>query len=73
MNYNDHSPPHFHVRYGEMKAVIDIQALTLLAGSLSPRAFGLVMEWAVRHQVELLDDWELARRQIPLKKVQPLE
>jgi len=73
MNYNDHSPPHFHVRYGEMKAVVAIQTLTLLAGYLSPRTFGLVMEWAAIHQSELIDNWELNRQQSPLKKIQPLE
>jgi len=56
-----------------MKAVIAIQTLTLLAGSLSPRAFGLVMEWAALHQIELMDNWQLARQQAPLNSVQPLE
>jgi hypothetical protein len=73
MNYNDHLPPHFHVRYGDQRAVVGIQPLILLAGALSPRAFGLVMEWAVLHQVELMDNWHLARHQAPLIKVQPLE
>ena len=49
MNYNDHAPPHFHVRYGDKKALIGIQSLTLLQGRLSPRVFGLVMEWASLH------------------------
>jgi hypothetical protein len=73
MNYNDHSPPHFHARYGDMKAVIAIQTLTLLAGSLSPRTFGLVMEWAAMHQSELLENWDFARQQAPIKKLHPLE
>lgn len=46
MNYNDHPPPHFHVRYAEQKAIVAIQSPTLLEGELSPRALGLVMEWA---------------------------
>ena len=73
MNYSDHSPPHFHVRYGDLKAVIAIETLTLLAGSLTPRAFGLVMERAVLHQAELMQNWLLARQQAPLNNVQPLE
>lgn len=73
MNYNDHMPPHFHVRYGEQKAVIAIPTLTLLVGWLSPRVFGLVMEWAALHHDELQVNWDLAREQAPLKKVQPLE
>ncbi|RAQ38769.1 transcriptional regulator, partial [Arthrospira sp. O9.13F] len=32
MYYNDHAPPHFHVRYGQQKALITIETLTLLEG-----------------------------------------
>jgi hypothetical protein len=73
MYYNDHAPPHFHVRYGEQKAVVGIDPLAVLAGGLSPRARALVLEWAAQYQAELLADWELARQQAPLNKVDPLE
>jgi hypothetical protein len=73
MNYNDHPPPHFHVRYGGQKALIGIQTLALLRGKLSPRVFGLVMEWASFHQTELMENWELAHRQVALQKIEPLE
>ena len=46
MFYDDHAPPHFHVRYGEQKAIITIDTLTISQGWLAPRAHGLVMEWA---------------------------
>lgn len=73
MFYNDHPPPHFHVRYGGQKAIVDIETLAVLEGSLSPRVRGLVVEWAAAHQQELAEDWELARREKPLKKISPLE
>ena len=73
MYYNDHQPPHFHVRYGEQKAIFSIESLTVLRGGLTPRALGLVVEWASRHQEELVDEWERARRQEPLKPIVPLE
>ncbi len=73
MNYNDHQPPHFHVRYGDQKALVAIQTLTLLEGRLSPRVLGLVIEWGAIHQSELMSDWELAREQAPLQKIMPLE
>lgn len=69
----DHAPPHFHVRYGEQRAIIAIESLRLLEGKLKPRAPGLVIEWASLHQVELMEDWELARSMQPLKTIQPLE
>jgi hypothetical protein len=34
MYYRDHPPPHFHVRYGEQRALIDIGSLTVLQGRL---------------------------------------
>jgi len=73
MFYDDHSPPHFHVRYGDQKAIIAIETLTVLRGKLSPRALGLVMEWAELNKRELKDDWELAERREPLKPIKPLE
>jgi hypothetical protein len=53
MFYNDHPPPHFHVRYGSQRAIVDITTLSVLEGSLSPRALGLVVEWAAQHRAEL--------------------
>lgn len=73
MYYNDHPPSHFHVRYGEQKAVVAIEEPRVLEGKLSPRAVGMVMEWAALYQHELAEDWELARRMEPLKPIPPLE
>ncbi len=73
MYYNDHPPPHFHVRYNQQKAIIDINNLTILRGQLSPRILGLVIEWAAIHQQELLEDWQLARLNQPLQPISPLE
>ena len=71
--YNDHPPPHFHVRYGQQKAIVDIQTFTVLQGNLSARAFSLVKEWALEHQDELLANWERARQAEPLEPIAPLE
>ena len=73
MFYDDHAPPHFHVRYGEHKAIMVIDSLMLLEGHLPPRALGLVAMWGARHQDELRDDWTLAEQRAPLKKIKPLE
>jgi hypothetical protein len=73
MYYNDHAPPHFHVRYGEQRAVIRIDPLELLEGQLSRKAHALVLEWASLHQGELMANWDLARQQAPLAPIDPLE
>lgn len=73
MYYNDHAPPHFHAKYGEYEALIKIEPLGVLNGSLPPRALSLVMEWAARHKQALLNDWELAESLQKLEKIPPLE
>ena len=73
LNYNDHPPPHFHVRYAEQRATVVIESLALLEGQLTPRVLGLVLEWAAAHRQELMEDWDLARQQQPLKRIAPLE
>jgi hypothetical protein len=73
MCYNDHAPPHFHVRYGGQKALISINPPALLEGRLSPRLLGLVVEWAAVHREELSENWELARREAALNRIAPLE
>ena len=56
MFYNDHDPPHFHARYGDQQAIIDIGSLRILDGRLTTRALGLVREWAMLHKKELEED-----------------
>ena len=73
MFYEDHNPPHFHAIYGEYEVLIDISTLAVFAGNLPPRALGLVIEWATQHQNELLNNWEKARVQDSLSKIEPLK
>jgi hypothetical protein len=73
MFYGDHTPPHFHAWYGEYKGVVDIQALAVIGGYLPPRVLGMVIEWAMQHQGELLDLWERAANKQSLYSVPPLE
>jgi hypothetical protein len=73
MYYNDHPPPHFHVRYAEQKAIMEIETLDLREGELSRRVLALVKEWAALHLPELMEDWELARREEALNRIPPLE
>ena len=73
MFYEDHNPPHFNAIYGEYEILIDISTLAVFAGNLPPRALGLVIEWATQHQNELLNNWERARVQDSLSKIEPLK
>ena len=67
MFFNDHNPHHFHVVYGEYKAVININD-EIVEGSMPNRALKLVFEWMDIHKLELLENWELAQKgELPKK------
>ncbi len=72
MYYHDHQPPHFHAEYSGDQMVVNLNTLAVIAGKLSPRATGLVMEWAAQHQAELQDVWDQARNMAPLDRIDPL-
>jgi len=73
MYYQDHAPAHFHAYYGEHNAVVEIETLQVREGRLPRRALSLVVEWAIEHREELLEDWRLAQAHQPLRRVAPLE
>jgi hypothetical protein len=72
MFYNDHAPPHFHARYGEFEATIEIGTLAVMEGQLPRRALNLIEEWAIIHKEELLKDWRLCRENTPPARIDPL-
>ena len=72
MYFDDHPPPHFHAKYGEHQAQIAIASGEVLNGELPRRARALVEEWTELHCEELMADWELAVRQEPLNRIEPL-
>jgi Domain of unknown function (DUF4160) len=73
MYFEDHPPAHFHARYAEFEAVIQIDELSVLRGKLPPRVLGLVIEWATLHRAELAEVWRQAGAMEPLSKIDPLE
>jgi hypothetical protein len=72
MYFADNLPPHFHAEYGEYEALVSIEELKVIAGSLPSRAFGLVREWALLHGAELAALWEKSQRLEPLTRIEPL-
>jgi hypothetical protein len=72
MFFREHNPPHFHAYYGSEKAEISIGTLEIIAGSLSKRAYKLVVEWALDHRAELMDDWNRMRDDEQPLPIEPL-
>ena len=72
MYFPEHNPPHFHVRYNEYHASIDIQT-GKVTGEMPRRALKLVYEWLDMHKEELLENWyKLEKGYVP-SKIQPLD
>lgn len=46
MYHDDHNPPHFHVIYGEKKAVFRIDTLEMIEGRIPKTQQLLVVNWA---------------------------
>jgi len=57
MYFDEHNPPHFHVRYNEYRASFAISSLNVISGSVPAKVRGLVEEWAELHKDELLRMW----------------
>jgi hypothetical protein len=68
MYFDEHDPPHFHVRYNEYRASVGIPELNIIAGSLPAKLRGLVQEWAEIHLDELLHIWNTGE----FHKIEPL-
>jgi hypothetical protein len=57
MYWNDHAPPHFHALLAEHRAVIEIDALTLVGGYLPKHKLRSVLKWAASRQDALHAAW----------------
>ena len=72
MFWRDHNPPHFHAAYSGDQVVIDSRTLEIVSGDISRRALPMVLEWALSHRSELLQNWELCQRKQRPNRIDPL-
>lgn len=70
-NEADHSVPHVDAHRAGDRASISVDG-ALLAGDLEPRPLSLVREWIDLHRVEILANWDRARRLETLLPIAPL-
>ena len=54
MFWNEHAPPHFHARYGELEGSISIKELKIIEGNLPKNAVNLILKWVV-HKFSVYD------------------
>ena len=68
-----HNLPHFHIEYAEYTAVIAIETGDILDGDFPRNKMKLVQAWLEIHREEIMADWTLAVRGLPVQKIKPLE
>jgi hypothetical protein len=72
MLFDDHNPPHFHVKYGEYEAMITIKD-GIIKGTFPRRALSMIYEWLDLHREELMENWERMKKHQALCKIDPLK
>ena len=70
MYWDDHPPPHYHVRYKDYRAVVAIDTGSLLHGALPTGAKRALQIWTDRHRSELMANWMRAEQNLALWPVQ---
>lgn len=72
MFFQDHNPPHFHIKYQEYEATIDIEN-GIVRGEIPRRALKLIYDWLDLHKEDLMENWRLIEQRKPLNKIEPLK
>lgn len=66
MNYNDHAPPHVHIRYqGDVRSYrLEIRTRSWMkpGKTLASPLRRLIETWVEAHEEELLEQWNKARQ-----------
>lgn len=71
MNYNDHDPPHVHVKYqGDVRSYrIEIRTRKWMKSTdeLPTNLKKMAEAWVEAHEQELLEQWQRAQDRQPIK------
>ena len=62
INYRDHNPPHCHAKYGEFKAIYNLETGDMIKGNFPKGQKKMLEKWIKRYKKELLKNWELASK-----------
>lgn len=63
---------HFHALYGDDELVVSIDPVAIIQGQAPARVRYMVLEWATRHQNELLEAWARCRSGLKPQPIAPL-
>jgi Domain of unknown function (DUF4160) len=73
MFFNDHDPPHFHVRYQGYRARVLVSDGKVIDGRLPPTVARLVQEWSALRRDALMRNWIAARTDGELERIGGLD
>jgi hypothetical protein len=70
--YDDHDPPHFHIRAANFRAKVAIHDLSVIevVGRMKPSEIRAIQRWARRHKSALRDNWRRASKLDPVRKIE---
>ena len=71
MYWRDHARPHFHVRYAEHRAVFSLYVMDFTEGRLPNTQERMIRDWAIQNEARLIENWNLAEQERPLRKITP--
>jgi hypothetical protein len=57
--FDEHPPPHFHARYAEFIAQINLETLEIIKGSMPRPQMRMIHEWAVPRRGVLRAAWDI--------------
>lgn len=63
---NDHLPPHFHAVTPDCEALIEIETLSILRGSLPRPAREAVIEWSRNNKAAIAAEWNRTNPRFPI-------
>ena len=69
MYFQEHNPPHIHVKYNGIKAQLDLITGKFTQGALPVKQARFVLAWYEIHKDELFQVWESKE----FKKIEPLK
>jgi len=67
--FNDHLPPHIHVKYNGQMSLVLIETGEVIKGPLSGQGARMIKNWVLLHQEELRKVWTTKE---PIK-IEPLK
>ncbi len=73
MFFNDHDPPHFHVRYQQFRARVRIADGEVIGGRLPPTVARLIREWTDLRRDALMRNWMAGRTDGQMERIEGLE